>query len=110
MSWFKINDIIFYPKSFETQTSIINNIGSNLIYIKLDIKSHSMYKSIFMKKFEENKKFNIITSKIFFIGCYIKTIDFFEDELSIYIGCDYLEYIDICERRDEIINDLLEIK
>ncbi len=116
--WFKIKDDIFYTESITCQLSIGSH-GS--IDISLDLNTHPGYRKYFYDQFDKmyNSKngqqgykkdyiFDIITTSWKGIGCGIKSMDINTNGiLNLDIYCDYIQNENIQERRENIINDIL---
>lgn len=117
--WFKIKDDIFYTESITCQLSIGSHGG---IYISLNIDKYPQYKKYFTDIFDKqfNKKtghsyfkkdiiFSIVTQHWCGHGCLIKTMDINPNNgiLNLDLNCDYIQNENIQDRRDGIINDIL---
>lgn len=115
-NWIKIDGQVFEIEQGEAQLSTGSHAS---IYIKLDIKRNASYYSFFIKKYEEQSnssmgsnaksfKFDVYHKHFIARGTLIKTMDVsFNSEMNLTLICDVLESTDTQERRDEIIDDLL---
>ena len=117
--WFKIKDDTFYSESISCQLSI----GSHSdIDISLDLNKYTNYRKYFYDLFDKMynantgstftfKKdyiFDIITPHWRGIGCSIKSMDINTNGLlNLDIRCDYIDMENIQERRENILNDIL---
>jgi len=113
IDWIRIDNEIFNIESLSIQTSIGTHAT---IYVTLDILSNPTYFNFFIKIYEnqnhstynKNSKFTLTSSKFRGIGSIIKSIDTdFDNKMNLSILCDVLDITDIQERRDELLNDLL---
>jgi len=118
MKWIKINGEIFSYKELSTQTSIGSHTTS---FLTIDMNqnpnsydffsklwdSHSMSNGILTHK--KDIVFNVRTNNMELHGCLIKNIDFDFNLSLISLGIisDYSTMIDVSERRDEIIEEIL---
>lgn len=104
--WIKIDDDIIYVKEYNVsvQFSIMSHA---VIDIALDLVQYPQYLNYFFNLFQNHSKFNLSTKKFIGKGTLIKSVDYDLDFLHISMRCDLLETSDISERRDEIIDNLL---
>ena len=103
-SWIKINDETFFIKDMSIQLSIGSHASLELSF---DIKTYSTYSDIFFKKYENREKFNIVGKDFEAKGTIIKTIDIDSNTMNTSLRCDLLNHKDISERREEIIDEVL---
>jgi hypothetical protein len=103
-SWIKINDEIFFIKDMSIQLSIGTHATLELSF---DIKTYSNYSNIFFNKYENRDKFNIVGKDFEAKGTIIKTIDIDTNTMNTSLRCDLLNHKDISERREEIIDKVL---
>ena len=116
--WFKIKDDIFYPESISCQLTI----GSHgTIDISLNIDVYPEYKKYFTDLFDNQfikskqsvyKKyliFEVITPDWKGHGCLIKSMDINPNNgiLKLDLNCDYMIQANIQERRDVMIDEIL---
>ena len=116
--WFKIKDDTFYSESISCQLST----GSHGdIDISLDLNKYPNYRKYFYDLFDKMynantgqhgyKKdyiFDIITPHWRGIGCSIKSMDINTNGLlNLDIRCDYIQQENIQDRRDNLIDDIL---
>lgn len=103
-SWIKINDETFLIKDMSIQLSI----GSHAtLELSFDIKTNPTYSNIFFNKYENREKFNIVGRDFEAKGTIIKTIDIDSNTMNTSLRCDLLNHKDISERREEIIDEVL---
>lgn len=116
--WFKIKDDIFYAESINCQLSLGTH-GD--IDISIDLNIYPSYRKYFYDQFDKvynsgslstgYKKdyiFDIITPYWRGLGCGIKSMDINTNGiLNLGIYCDYIDQENIQERRENIINDIL---
>jgi hypothetical protein len=78
------------------------------IYISLDLKKHPGYKAKIISLFESNNAFIIISTKFVSKSNLIKLMDIDSDKITLNIRSEILETISKDERRDDVINDILD--
>jgi hypothetical protein len=103
-SWIKINDETFFIKDMSIQLSIGTHASLELSF---DIKTYPNYSNIFFNKYENREKFNIVGKDFEAKGTIIKTIDIDTNTMNTSLRCDLLNHKDISERREEIIDKVL---
>jgi len=103
-SWIKINDETFFIKDMSIQLSIGTHATLELSF---DIKKYPNYSNIFFNKYENREKFNIVGKDFEAKGTIIKTIDIDTNTMNTSLRCDLLNHKDISERREEIIDKVL---
>jgi len=103
-SWIKINDETFFIKDMTIQLSIGSHASLQLSF---DIKKYPNYSNIFFNKYENREKFNIVGKDFEAKGTIIKTIDIDTNTMNTSLRCDLLNHKDISERREEIIDEVL---
>jgi hypothetical protein len=103
-SWIKINDEIFFIKDMSIQLSIGTHATLELSF---DVKTYPNYPNIFFNKYENREKFNIVGKDFEAKGTIIKTIDLDTNTMNTSLRCDLLNHKDISERREEIIDEVL---
>lgn len=98
-----------------TESSVEYSTGVHAtIYIKVNIHNHPQYLTHFTNLFELQKiggigKFRILAPKFEALGCFIKSIDTnFNENMNISFRADMLNSVDTSERREEIINQILD--
>lgn len=115
-NWIRIEEKTFNIVRGDVQFSMGSHAN---IHIKLDIKNNPSYYSFFIKKYEQqsnqigsvSSKFDMYHRKFVARGTLIKSMDVsFDDEMNLDFTCDILDDANIQERRDEIIDDLLNDK
>lgn len=115
MSWIKIDNRVFEVDSVDIQLSIGSHSNLN---IRLNLEKNPKYYDFFIKKYEmqssglvtlnKSVKFDLIHKNFIAKGCITKTIDIvFDKQMNISLICDYLDQTDTQERREELINELL---
>jgi hypothetical protein len=114
--WVKIDNDYFEVESIETQLTIASHSAINIIF-NIDKKNgcYNYLTSWFDESFNNTKSSFIrkISCKNFdAMGCFIKTLDFnpVKNNISVIFSCDYLEQVDISERRNEKIEEILNKK
>jgi len=103
-SWIKINKEIFFIKDIIIQLSIGSHASLQLSF---DIKTYQKYTDIFFSKYENREKFDIVGKEFEAKGTIIKTIDVDKNTMIVSLRCDLLNHKDISERREEIIDKVL---
>lgn len=112
MKWIKINNNIYDVMDVSVQLSV----GSHAtIHLTFDISKNKSYRDIFIKMSEIQQnytgseyKFQISNSRFIGQGSLIKSIDTdFTDRMNLTIICDYIQTLDIQDRRDEMIDEIL---
>lgn len=112
MKWIKINNDIYDVIDGSVQLSV----GSHAtIHLTFDISKNKSYQDIFIKMYESQQnytgsecKFQISNSRFIGSGSLIKSIDTdFTDRMNLTIRCDYIQTLDVQERRDEMIDEVL---
>lgn len=105
ITWVKIDDDIFDVVDLTMQFSI----GSHsTTYISFDINKNKNYLNYLTNLYENNIYFTISCVKFISPGSIIKSIYVDNDSsMSISLRCDLLNISNISERRDGIIDDLL---
>lgn len=108
MQFIKIYDKIYKCKDGSVQTSIGSH--ASLIYI-FDLVSNPEYELVFIKLFEQRAKFDISSPYFEAKGVFIKLIDVdFSKKITVTFHSDILSPKNISERREEIIDEILETK
>ena len=103
--WIKIDNEVFHVEDISVQLSITKHAT---IYLELNIENNQHYYSFFVDKYENIKRFTIEHPKYIAKECKIKTIDIvFNSKLNLNIFCEHID-TDISERRDSIIEQILE--
>jgi 3-deoxy-D-arabino-heptulosonate 7-phosphate (DAHP) synthase class II len=103
----KIGDDIFNYLDGSVQLSL----GSHATLITIfDLNQYPKYENHFIKVYESNQKFKIVSSKFDSTGCFIKAmdIDYPNKKMTITFHCDVLNHADTSQRRDDAINEILE--
>lgn len=114
-NWIKIDEQTFEIDQGDAQLSFGSHATIN---IKLDLKKNPGYYKFFIKKYEEqsnsmnalaaSSKFDVYHRHFTARGTLIKSMDVsFDEEMSLSLVCDILNETNAQERRDEIIDDLL---
>jgi hypothetical protein len=109
-SWIKINKEIFLIKDMVIQLSMVRlkKFGSHAsLQLSFDIKTYQEYTDIFFSKYENREKFDIVGKEFEAKGTIIKTIDVDKNTMIVSLRCDLLNHKDISERREEIIDKVL---
>ena len=113
--WIKVEGETFYIENINIQYTLFKY--SNIL-IEIDIKKHDYY-SYFINVYDNNRVFNMsfsndaakeLDGRYLAVGCHIKTMDIiFNTKININIVCNKLK-TDISEKRDEILEQILEIR
>jgi hypothetical protein len=106
MGQIKINEKVYTYKLIMIQPTL----GSHAtIYLTFDINQFKEYKKEFFDFYDNRETFKIITNKFTSEENIIKTVDFDINKniLNLTIKTDILRDIEIGERRDQIIDDIL---
>lgn len=105
MGYIRIDNDVFEVGTISTQTTI----GSHAtIYISVDIENHVNYLNYFINLFDNKKKFDLVGGSFIGQGSFIKSIDVeFNKRMNLTIRTDILHIKDASERRDEIIEEIL---
>lgn len=104
--WIKIDNEIVFVK--ESAVSVqFSTMAHAVLDISIDLKKYPQYLNYFFNLFENGTKFNLTTKKYEAKGTLIKSIDYGPYYLNLSLRCDLMESSDISERRDEIIENLL---
>lgn len=107
-NWIKIEDKTFDVMECETQLSFENWA---IMYLKLDIKNHPEYYDEFISLYDARKIFQISTVNFKSSVSHIKTIDIdFNRTMSMSIRCEKIDIYSKSDRRDDIIDDILNNK
>jgi hypothetical protein len=104
----KIENTIF---NCSDDSSVQLSFGSHAtLNLKFDLNINKNYESYFIKLYETDTVFKIVSSGFESNGCRIKTldIDYISKKMEISIHSDILETKDISIRREEVINELLQ--
>lgn len=103
-SWIKINNDTFFVKEESVQFSIGAHATIN---ISVDLKLYPEYLQHFFNISQNIIKFDLTTKDFEAKGCQMKSLDYDLEYLKIALRCDVLIDKDKSERRDELIDDLL---
>ena len=117
MKIIKIDNRYFYVEDISTQPSI----GSHgIINLTINTLKYSEYYKFFTDIFDnyyedslsKTNVFNIQFKNLRAYGCKIKSLDIDSMNYLLYvnINCDYLEQVTVQEKRDEIIDEVLNEK
>ena len=104
-NWVKIDGDTFYIKNSSVQLTI----GSHAS-IEISLENRKDYSDFFFRKYETLSKFNLIGKQFEAKGVHIKGIDVDTNQINISLRCDILDDRDISERREEIIDEVLNNK
>jgi len=102
--WVKINNEIYFIKDCVVQLSVMSHATIN---IEFDLKKYPTYSDIFFNMYDSGVKFDLIGRDFDGKGTQIKSIDCNSSTMNMSLRCDILNPSNISERRDEIIDDLL---
>jgi hypothetical protein len=102
--WIKIEEDIFYISNINVQFTIMSHANISLY---IDIQKYPEYYDYFSNKYDNWNTFIIINNKFIASNCVIKSMDvIFKTKLHLEILCDVID-TDIVERREEILNQIL---
>lgn len=105
INWIKIDNDLFDVIDVVVQFSIGSHTTT---YISLDINKNTNYLKYFTNLYENHSSFTMNSSKFVAPGSFIKSIDVdFDTKMNVTIKSDIFNPIDIQERRDEMIDELL---
>lgn len=100
----KIDDNIYKFNEGSCQLSL----GSHAtLYYSFDILKNESYKKEILYLFDNKIKFNILSSQYVAKSSIIKSIDLDKNFLNITVKCDILEPLNTEERREDILEQLL---
>ena len=104
--WIRINDDVFFLKKIDFQLSIW---AHGTIEMSLDLRTYPHYLDFFFDLYERKTSFTLVSKLCETRGSVIKSIDYNVNTTSanISIRYDMINNFDISDRRDEIIEDLL---
>lgn len=108
ITWVKIDNDIFDVVDVTVQLSIGSHTTT---YISLDINKNTNYLKYFTNLYENHSSFTMSSIKFIAPGSLIKSIDVdFDSNMNISIKSDVFNPINIQERRDEMIDEILNNK
>jgi len=106
--WVKIDNDIFDVVDVTVQLSIGSHTTT---YISLDINKNTNYLKYFTNLYENHSSFTMSSIKFVAPGSLIKSIDVdFDSNMNLTIKSDIFNPVNIQERREEIIDELLNNK
>lgn len=105
--WVKIKEEIFYIEDISMQLTIA---AHSTIEMSINLEKYPEYSDVFFNKFNKGEKFNIVSKNFEGRGSIIKSIDIGNKFLNISMRCDYTDMTPIEERRDILIEDILNNK
>lgn len=130
MKWFKINDKDFTANLISVQYTIegaTNTYMNKSIYIPQRTKTcditidmiitnssdydyiNKIYDNQYSNQYSLNSKFELLSSEFKAYGCLIKTITInLNNSVKIEIISDHIQSKDLSDRRDEIIDQILD--
>lgn len=101
----KIENKIYFVKNCVVQLTIMSHATIN---IEIDLKKYPTYSDVLFNMYDNKTKFDLIGKEFYGKGAQIKSIDYDHSRMNISLRCDLLNPSNILERRDEIIDDLLD--
>ena len=101
---FKIDNQIFEATEYSVQLTLGYQAT---LYYSFNIELNKTYKDFFIKMFEFGTKFDIVSNKYVSKGTIIKTIDLYNNFLSISVKSDFYQPVLKNERREEVLENLL---
>jgi hypothetical protein len=102
--WVKINDETFFIEDVSMQLTI--GAHSNIDML-VDLQKYPEYSDILFSKFDKREKFNLVSKNFEGRGSVIKSIDIGNKFLNISMRCDYTDMTPVDERREILIDDIL---
>jgi hypothetical protein len=106
--WVKIDNDLFDVIDLTVQLSIGSHTTT---YISLDINKNPNYLKYFTNLYENHSSFTMSSIKFVAPGSLIKSIDVdFDSNMNLTIKSDIFNPVSIQERREEIIDELLNNK
>ena len=106
--WVKIDNDLFDVIDVTVQLSIGSHTTT---YISLDINKNPNYLKYFTNLYENHSSFTMSSIKFVAPGSLIKSIDVdFDSNMNLTIKSDIFNPVSIQERREEIIDELLNNK
>jgi|LakMenE18May11ns_1017448.scaffolds.fasta_scaffold9013553_1 hypothetical protein len=106
--WVKIDNDVFDVIDVTVQLSIGSHTTT---YISLDINKNPNYLKYFTNLYENHSSFTMSSIKFVAPGSLIKSIDVdFDSNMNLTIKSDIFNPVSIQERREEIIDELLNNK
>jgi len=106
--WVKIDNDVFDVVDVTVQLSIGSHTTT---YISLDINKNTNYLKYFTNLYENHSSFTMSSIKFVAPGSLIKSIDVdFDSNMNLTIKSDIFNPVNIQERREEIIDELLNNK
>lgn len=118
MKWLKINDKNFTAKLINVQYTIdTNNVtyqgkpvqvyGRRTCDITIELIVNNSEYNYITNLYDNFIKFELLSSDLKAEGCFIRTITIDTNKLKLEIVSDYIKPKDLSERRDEIIDEIL---
>lgn len=108
INWIKIDNDVFDVIDVTVQLSIGSHTTT---YISLDINKNPNYLKYFTNLYENHSSFTMSSIKFVAPGSLIKSIDVdFDSNMNLTIKSDIFNPVNIQERREEIIDELLNNK
>jgi hypothetical protein len=105
MKTIKINEDVYEYLDAQCQLTFGTHAD---IYLTFDVLKYPGYKSKIISLFESDKAFSLLTTKFVSKSNLIKLMDIDTNRITLTIRAEILETISQDERREEIINDLLD--
>lgn len=109
MHTLKIRNEYFFVEDISTQFSIGTHGNLNITINTMKFPSYYKY---FIDIFDSYSEFDIQYKNLRGYGCMIKSLDIDNMNYLLYVNihCDYLEQVTVQEKRDELIDDVLNKK
>ena len=106
MKQLKIKEKVFFYHQMSIQPTLSSQAT---IYLDLDLNKYPLYKDFFFNLYDSRERFNISTNRIIANDNSISYLDYDtkKSKLSLEIQTDLLIFININERRSDIIDDIL---
>ena len=103
----KIDENVFHCQDATVQLSLGSHATLTIFF---DLSAYPEYEKQLIKIYESSKIFTITTTKFKSTGSKMKTLDmdFNSKKIEITIHCDILDSIDVCIRRNESIDEILQ--
>ncbi len=104
--WIKINGETIFIE--ESNVSVqFSTMAHASLDIRVNLNNYPQYLTYFFNLFQNHSKFDLVAKKFEAKGTLIKSVDYDLEFLNISLRCDILNLSDLSERRDEIIDSLL---
>jgi len=108
VNWIKIDNDPFDVIDVTVQFSIGSHTTT---YISFDLNKYPKYLNYITSLYENHQRFELSSNRFIAPGSYIKSIDVdFDTKMNVTVKSDIFNAVDTQQRRDEIIDELLNNK